>query len=284
MEFKEKSHVFPPLKLPIKEIDQENKLSSERISSRKKLIDSKSNDLSLISSHGKEHFFSEIKRKKDIFQSTIHLTQDLINSFPKVTNESILRTEGFKSFSEFSLDNLHSSSLINFMKNSEQYLLNYFHFYFNNAEFFFKPKFTLCFEGEMNPASLSISPNCEFLAIGGSDKDIKIIDLETKDEKTTYINPSGGVPSVKFSKNGKAIASAGLDGTGRLWFLDEKSKTLVMEHVKDVEDLIIWNEEFLSISENLIYYWNFDTFESNIEVGTEDLVIFLIIRISFYKN
>ncbi|MCY7368041.1 MAG: hypothetical protein LH474_07800 [Chamaesiphon sp.] len=66
--------------------------------------------------------------------------------------------------------------------------------------------------------TIAISPDGKILASGG--ETIKLWDLATGELKNTLQGHAGAVYSVKFSADGKTIASSGVDKSIKLWDLD----------------------------------------------------------------
>jgi WD40 repeat protein len=77
------------------------------------------------------------------------------------------------------------------------------------------------------PTSLAVAPDGKRMAIGFSDKRIRILDLETWIERTPVEGHSARVTSVLFAADGKRVLSASWDRTVRQWDLaSAKSKIL----------------------------------------------------------
>ena len=66
---------------------------------------------------------------------------------------------------------------------------------------------------------IDVSPCGNFLVSACNDKNIKIWDLNTYNEKKNFKGHSDSVTSVKFSPCGKFFASSSSDKTVRLWNL-----------------------------------------------------------------
>ena len=241
-----------------------------------KFDDSKKNLKKSRNNSSKPHLItknnSNMKKKKTIQNfSTLKLTKDVIKNYE--IDQSLISDILPVNFQDFNVNTLYSSSLVNCMSNKNVHLLEYFHFYKENAENFFKPTKILKMDN-LIPSSIDYCPSSKWFAVGGWDSDIKIFDFETLNEIFTISHQSGGTPAVKFTNDCNQIASASLDNTGRLWNIFDDTQNFVIEHDKDVEGLIIWENTLLTISESYLYIWNLETKENEsfIKLGSDNLV------------
>ena len=85
--------------------------------------------------------------------------------------------------------------------------------------------------------SLALSPDGAFLAVGGRDGTVTIIDPVTKQPVGAPLNGhDGGVEDLEFGPDGRMLASAGNDGSVRLWpvtdgFVDGDDITILLDDV-----------------------------------------------------
>lgn len=118
-----------------------------------------------------------------------------------------------------------------------------------------------------------ISPENDFLAVGGSKRDVKVWNLDTSELETTLDQPEAWVLGVDFSPNGFYLASSsssiGLGGASEL-FVWETSDWLVHSSIVDQQNRV-FGLEFSPDSKFLSTSW--DTRAAIFyDVGTNDLV------------
>lgn len=74
---------------------------------------------------------------------------------------------------------------------------------------------------------LCFSPHSKLLASGSKDKTVRLWDVETGKEITTFTGHKETVISVAFSPDGKYLVSSGLDGMIKLWSLEKGKERLL---------------------------------------------------------
>jgi WD40 repeat protein len=67
--------------------------------------------------------------------------------------------------------------------------------------------------------SVDLSPDERFLAAGYGGGEVKLFRHPSGQQEATFRGHTGPVPAVRFWANGRALASASLDGSARLWDL-----------------------------------------------------------------
>lgn len=98
--------------------------------------------------------------------------------------------------------------------------------------------------------SLAISPDGAFLAVGGRDGTIGIIDTVTRHPiGPVEMRHEGGIEDLEFTPDGRTLASASSDGTVRLWPLDDGF--LGSGRVVDRFDDVVWAVAFDPAGERL---------------------------------
>ena len=80
---------------------------------------------------------------------------------------------------------------------------------------------------------LVFSPDGKLIATGGWDGIVRLWDVETGEEKSTFTGHTGWVNSISFSSDGKTLASGSEDGTVLLWKLTP-AQSEIERHPADV--------------------------------------------------
>ena len=81
--------------------------------------------------------------------------------------------------------------------------------------------------------SIQKSPDLEYLAIGGSGRDIIIFDLSVKVISKKFIGHERAILCLSFSKNGKVLASGSMDKTIILWDFPHGNKLQTLKYHKN---------------------------------------------------
>lgn len=106
--------------------------------------------------------------------------------------------------------------------------------------------------------AIEFSPDNELIAIGNEDGVVYVGDLmETESDVGRSINVTAALPgqrsrinSIRFSADGKLLATASLEGTVQLWVMDQMDKMLPVAF-KDHDDFV-WSIEFSPDSQYLL--------------------------------
>lgn len=118
-----------------------------------------------------------------------------------------------------------------------------------------------------------ISPENDFLAVGGYKRDVKVWNLDTSELEATLDQPEAWVVGIDFSPNGVYLASSssslGLGGASEL-FVWETSDWLVHSSIVDQENRV-FGLEFSPDSKFLSTTWD-SRAAFFYDVGTNDLV------------
>ena len=80
------------------------------------------------------------------------------------------------------------------------------------------------FEHDQKIYAAAISPNGKYVATGGSDRIVRIWDVETGKLAQTLIGHTDAIYGLAFSADGKFLASGSADSTARIWFVNYDDK------------------------------------------------------------
>lgn len=97
--------------------------------------------------------------------------------------------------------------------------------------------------------TLAFSPDGASLAIGGSDRIVRIYSAPTMELLNEFKGHGIGIDSVAFSNNGRILASSGKDGVIKLWDTESKQERFVMSHP---EESAVWSMGFSPDNRSLI--------------------------------
>lgn len=114
--------------------------------------------------------------------------------------------------------------------------------------------------------SVAFSPDCKWLASGGSDMTVKIWDVEQRELRAILTDHTDLVSQVAFSPDGKILASASFDNTVKLWSVPDGDVIATLRgHQKEVRGIAFSPDSTMLVSvgdDGTARLWNASSGES----------------------